>query len=129
MNAVFECIAKWETAYALSYGSPILRSVILKRTGLNLYQYRKQIKELKENGLIRYERYIERIYCEGYLEDCYFVQGWLPTSKGRQTELYVKIAEAEEERMKKHWEELGVEQLGENLAIFIYRRTSTYKRF
>ena len=23
MNAVFECIAKWETAYTLSYGSPI----------------------------------------------------------------------------------------------------------
>lgn len=109
MNAVFECIAKWETAYALSYGSPMLRSVILKRTGLNLYQYRKQIKELKENGLIRYERYIERIYCEGYLEDCYFVQGWLPTAKGRQTEVYIEIAEAEEKRMKKHWEELGVE--------------------
>jgi hypothetical protein len=33
----------------------------------------------------------------------------LPTAKGRQTELYVKIAEAEEKRMKKHWEELGVE--------------------
>lgn len=109
MNAVFECIAKWETAYAMSYGSPILRSVILRETGLNLYQYRKQIKELKENGLIKYVRYIERVYCEGYLEDCYFEQGWLPTAKGRQTELYKEIAEAEEERMKKHWEELGVE--------------------
>lgn len=29
MNAVFECIAKWETAYALSYGSPMPRSAIL----------------------------------------------------------------------------------------------------
>lgn len=114
MNAVFECIAKWETAYALSYGSPMLRSVILKRTGLNLYQYRKQIKELKENGLIKYVRHIQRDYSDGYLEEpylesCYFVQGWLPTDKGRQTELYVKIAEAEEKRMEKHWEELGVE--------------------
>lgn len=108
MNAVFECIAKWETAYTLSYGSPILRSVILRETGLNLYQYRKQIKELKENGIIEYVRYIERDYCEGYLEDCYFEQGWLPTNKGRQTELYKKIAEAEEKRMEKHWEELGV---------------------
>lgn len=109
MNAVFECIAKWETAYALSYGSPMPRSAILKRTGLNLYQYRKQIKELKENDLIEYIRYIERDYCEGYLEDCYFVQGWLPTNKGRQTELYKKIAEAEEKRMEKHWEDLGVD--------------------
>lgn len=109
MNAVFECTAKWETAYAMSYGSPILRSIILKRTGLNLYQYRKQIKELKDNGLIKYVRYIERVYCEGYLEDCYFVQGWLPTDKGRQTELYIKISDEEEERMKKHWKELGVE--------------------
>ena len=99
MNAVFECIAEWETAYALSYGSPILRSAILKRTGLNLYQYRKQIKELKENDLIEYVRYIE---------DCYFVQGWLPTNKGRQTELYKKIAEAEEKRMEKHWGNLGL---------------------
>ena len=129
MNAVFECIAKWETAYAMSYGSPILRSVILRETGLNLYQYRKQIKELKENGLIKYVRYIERVYCEGYLEDCYFEQGWLPTGKGRQMELYKEIAEAEERRMEKHWEELGVKQLGENLAIFIYKRASTYKRF
>lgn len=118
MNAVFECIAKWETAYALSYGSPILRSVILRETGLNLYQYRKQIKELKENGLIKYVRYIERDYCEGCFEGCYFEQGWLPTSKGRQTELYKEIAEAEEKRMEKYWEELGVKKLGENLAIF-----------
>lgn len=62
MNAVFECIAKWETAYDFSYGSPILRSTILKRTGLNLYQYRKQIKELKDNDLIKYVRHIQRVY-------------------------------------------------------------------
>lgn len=113
MNAVFECIAKWETAYDFSYGSPILRSTILKRTGLNLYQYRKQIKELKDNDLIKYVRHIQRVYSDGYLEtpyleDCYFIQGWLPTDKGRQTELYKKIAEAEEKRMEKHWGSLGL---------------------
>lgn len=105
MNAVFECIAKWETA---CYGSPILRSTILKRTGLNLYQYRKQIKELKDNDLIEYVRHIQRVYSDGYLEtpyleDCYFIQGWLPTDKGRQIEVYKKIAEAE----KKEWKNIG----------------------
>lgn len=106
MNAVFECIAKWESAYLLHYGSPIFRSAILKSTGLNLYQYRNQIKELKDNDLIKYVRYMQRDYCEGYLEDCYFVQGWLLTEKGRQTELFKKIAEAEEKRMEKFFGEL-----------------------
>lgn len=108
MNAVFECIAKWETAYTFSYGSPMLRRTILERTGLNLYQYRKQIKELKDNDLIKYVRHIQRDYSDGYLENCYFIQGWLPTEKGRQTEVYKKIAEAEEKRVEKHWEDLGV---------------------
>ena len=109
MNAVFEAIVWWEANYGLSFGYPMPRSAIMNQEGLNLYQYRKQIKELKDNGLIKYVRYIERVYCEGYLEDCYFVQGWLPTDKGRQTELYIKISDEEEERMKKHWKELGVE--------------------
>ena len=108
MDAVFECIAKWEANYGLSFGYPMPRSAIMHQEGLNLYQYRKQIKELKEKGLIEYTRYMEYDFCEGYLQDSYLVQGWLPTSKGRQTELYKEIAEAEEKRMEKHWEELGV---------------------
>ena len=103
MNAVFECIAKWETAYAMSYGSPILRSIILKRTGLNLYQYRKQIKELKDNGLIEYTRYMEYDFCEGYLQDSYLVQGWLLTGKGRETEEYKKASIEAQEILEKHF--------------------------
>ena len=73
MNAVFNSIVKWESNYAMSYGCPLSRSVIMRQNNLNLYQYRKQVKELKEKGLIKYERYIERTYCEGFLEDVYFV--------------------------------------------------------
>ena len=36
----------------MSYGSLILRSVILRETGLTYISIGKQIKELKENGLI-----------------------------------------------------------------------------
>ena len=88
MNAVFNSIVKWESNYAMSYGCPLSRSVIMRQNNLNLYQYRKQVKELKEKGLIKYERYIERVYCEGFLQDVYFVQGWLLTDKGRNTELF-----------------------------------------
>lgn len=88
MNAVFNSIVKWESNYAMSYGCPLSRSAIMRQNSLNLYQYRKQVKELKEKDLIKYERYIERVYCEGFLQDVYFVQGWLLTDKGRNTELF-----------------------------------------
>lgn len=100
MNAVFNSIVKWESNYAMSYGCPLSRSVIMRQNNLNLYQYRKQVKELKEKGLIKYERYIERTYCEGFLEDVYFVQGWLLTDKGRNTELFKQALEQAEKRVE-----------------------------
>lgn len=114
MNAVFNSIVKWESNYAMSYGCPLSRSVIMRQNNLNLYQYRKQVKELKEKGLIKYERYIERTYCEGFLEDVYFVQGWLLTDKGRNTELFKQALEQAEKRVENYlW------QLGKILAIFL----------
>ena len=115
MNAVFNSIVKWESNYAMSYGCPLSRNVIMRQNKLNLYQYRKQVKELKGKGLIKYERYIERTYCEGFLEDVYFVQGWRLTSEGRNTELFKQsLAEAEKRVENYLW------QLGEILAIFIW---------
>lgn len=97
MNAVFDAIVWWEANYALSFGYPLPRSAIMYEKGLNLYQYRKQIKELKENELITYTRYMEHDFCEGYLQDSYFVQGWVLTRKGRKTEEYQKaLLKAEE---------------------------------
>lgn len=46
MNAVFEAIVWWEANYGLSFGYPLPRSAIMHEKGLNIYQYRKQIKEL-----------------------------------------------------------------------------------
>lgn len=100
MNAVFKSIVNWESDYAINFGCPLSRSVIMRQNSLNLYQYRKQVKELKEKGLIKYERYIERVYCEGFLQDVYFVQGWLLTSKGRDTELFKKALEQAEKRVE-----------------------------
>lgn len=114
MNAVFKSIVNWESNYAMSYGCPLSRSVIMRQNNLNLYQYRKQVKELKDKGLIKYERYIERTYCEGFLEDVYFVQGWRLTRKGRNTELFKQALEQAEKRV-----ESILWQLGEILAIFI----------
>lgn len=115
MNAVFKSIVNWESNYAMSYGCPLSRSVIMRQNNLNLYQYRKQVKELKDKGLIKYERYIERTYCEGFLEDVYFVQGWRLTSEGRNTELFKQALEQAEKRVENIlW------QLGEILAIFIW---------
>ena len=96
MNAVFKSIVNWES----SYGCPLSRSVIMRQNNLNLYQYRKQVKELKDKGLIKYERYIERTYCEGFLEDVYFVQGWRLTRKGRNTELFKQALEQAEKRVE-----------------------------
>lgn len=92
MNAVFEAVVWWEANYGLSFGYPLPRSAIMHEKGLKLYQYRKQIKELKENGLIAYTRYIEYDFCEGYLQDSYLVQGWMLTEKGRETEDYQKAS-------------------------------------
>lgn len=92
MNAVFEAIVWWEANYGLSFGYPMPRSAIMNQEGLNLYQYRKQIKELKEKGLIEYTRYMEYDFCEGYLQDSYLVQGWLLTGKGKETEEYQKAS-------------------------------------
>lgn len=100
MNAVFKSIVNWESNYAMSFGCPLSRSVIMRQNNLNLYQYRKQVKELKEKDLIKYERYIERTYCEGFLEDVYFVQGWLLTGKGRNTELFKQALEQAEKRVE-----------------------------
>ena len=100
MNAVFNSIVKWESNYGMSFGRPLSRSAIMRQNSLNLYQYRKQVKELKEKGLIKYERYIERTYCEGFLEDVYFVQGWLLTGKGRNTELFKQALEQAEKRFE-----------------------------
>lgn len=100
MNAVFKSIVNWESNYGMSYGCPLSRSVIMRQNNLNLYQYRKQVKELKDKGLIKYERYIERTYCEGFLEDVYFVQGWRLTRKGRNTELFKQALEQAEKRVE-----------------------------
>ena len=62
MNAVFEAIVWWEANYGLSFGYPMPRSAIMNQEGLNLYQYRKQIKELKEKGLIEYTRYMSTTF-------------------------------------------------------------------
>ena len=116
MNAVFNSIVNWESNYAMSYGCPLSRSVIMRQNKLNLYQYRKQVKELKEKGLIKYERYIERTYCEGFLEDVYFIQGWRLTDKGRNTELFKQALEQAENRVENYlW------SLGEILAIFLFK--------
>lgn len=102
MNAVFKSIVNWESNYAMSYGCPLSRSAIMRQNSLNLYQYRKQVKELKEKDLIKYERYIERVYCEGFLQDVYFVQGWLLTDKGRNTELFKQTLAEAEKRVKNY---------------------------
>lgn len=55
MNAVFKSIVNWESNDAMSFGCLLSRSVIMRQNNLNLYQYRKQVKELKEKDLIKYE--------------------------------------------------------------------------
>lgn len=100
MNTVFNSIVKWEANYGMSFGCPLSRSVIMRQNRLNLYQYRKQVKELQGKDLIKYERYIERVYCEGFLEDVYFVQGWRLTGKGRNTELFKQALEQAEKRFE-----------------------------
>ena len=92
MNAALEAIVWWEANYGLSFGYPMPRSAIMHQEGLSLYQYRKQIKELKQSGLIEYKRYMEYDYCEGYLQDSYLVRGWILTGKGRETETYKKAS-------------------------------------
>lgn len=52
--------------------------------------------------MIKYERYIERVYCEGFLQDVYFVQGWLLTDKGRNTELFKQTLAEAEKRVKNY---------------------------
>lgn len=47
MNAVFEAIVWWEVNYGLSFGYPLPRSAIMHEKGLNIYQYRKQIKKIE----------------------------------------------------------------------------------
>lgn len=113
MNAVFEAIVWWEANYGLSFGYPMPRSAIMHQEGLSLYQYKKQIKELKQSGLIEYKRYMEYDYCEGYLQDSYLVQGWILTGKGRETEEYKKASIEAQEIFEKHFG-----QLGENPSYF-----------
>ena len=40
-------------------------------------------------------------YCEGYLQDNYFVQGWLLTDKGRETELFKQVLEEAQKQIEK----------------------------
>lgn len=101
MNAVFESIVRWEANYGISFGYPLPRGAIMHQNNLSLYQYKKQVKDLKDKCLIKYKRYVEFEYCEGYLQDSYFVQGWLLTDKGRETELFKQVLEEAQKQIEK----------------------------
>lgn len=93
--SVLQIIANFTADFVSTQGNPCPKSVIVGSLGLTDYQYRKEIKKLTEDGLIRFERWVEH---DEY--DTFFIQGWYLTDKGRETEEYKKAHERVREVFK-----------------------------
>lgn len=94
--SVLSTIARHEADFVATQGYPCCKSIIIHRNRLNEYQYRKEIKILKEKGLIKFRRWIEHDESE-YT----FVQGWYLTDKGTETPEYQRACDDVNERMLK----------------------------
>ena len=95
---MLEFIASWELDYIVSGGIPVTRMIITEHTGMDGKTYRKEIRKLKKEGLIRAERvYFRDWYEEGVGLN---VRGWALTEKARKLESVKRIEKEIEERIK-----------------------------
>ena len=85
---------------------PYPSTALSKVCNLSLYEIRKELKRLKEQGLVASDR-----YCEQTDEGNYIVNGYILTEKARKTEEY-KRAWREERRLFK--ECFGIDIGGDN---------------
>lgn len=69
---------------------PVPSTCLSHLTGMSLYQTRKKLKELKEQGLVDSDLYVEMGE-----ERPILVRGYIVTEKGKQTEEYKHAHEAE----------------------------------
>lgn len=78
--SVLSTIANFQADFVSTCGYPCPKSVIIKENDLTDYQYSKEIKKLKDEGLIKFSRWVET---DEY--DYYFIQGWYLTPVGKKT--------------------------------------------
>lgn len=78
--SVLSTIANFQADFVSTCGYPCPKSVIIKENGLTDYQYSKEIKKLKDEGLIKFSRWVEKDEYESY-----FIQGWYLTPAGKET--------------------------------------------
>lgn len=95
---LLEFIASWELDYIVSGGLPATRMIITEHIGTDGKTYRKEIRKLKKEGLIRAVRVnIGDYFEEGSGLD---IVGWELTEKARNLEMMKRIKKEVEDRIE-----------------------------
>lgn len=95
---LLEFIASWGLDYIVSGGMPVTRMIITEHIGMDGKTYRKEIRKLKKEGLIRTTRVsIDNYFEEGSGLD---IVGWELTEKARELESVKRIEKEIEERIE-----------------------------
>lgn len=98
---ILEFIARKEFDYILSFGFPIPKSIIMSSFNIDEQTYQKEIRKLKNEGLIHSTYVI-------YEEDNIYHWGWFTTEKARELPNIKKIRN----ELNQRWNE-SLEMIGE----------------
>lgn len=98
MNDVLYRLCRHDVAIDMYSWVPYPSTSLSKSCGLSLYQTRKELKKLKEQGLV--DSFIDSISDD---EGTCVLRGYGVTKKGKQTEEYKKAWEEERKLCKEIW--------------------------
>lgn len=93
-SKVFEILCA-HTCNIMGGWYPYPARCIAECLNISLYKTRKELKRLKELGLVNSDH-----YCEVGEDGNYLINGWVITEQGRKTDIFKKCDEEEAERVR-----------------------------
>lgn len=99
-KSVFQVLCNHYADFMSSFGYPIPRKIIQDELGLSKYQVLKELRNLREKGLVRLVRinYYDDYDCENHL-----LIGYAVTDLGEKTNEYKIAYENVRRRIKQHF--------------------------
>lgn len=99
-KSVFQVLCNHYADFMITFGYPIQRKVIQDELGLSKYQALKELRNLREKGLVRLVRinYYDDYDCENHL-----LIGYAVTNLGKKTNEYKIAYEDVRRRIKQHF--------------------------
>lgn len=100
VKSIFQVLCNHYADFMITFGYPIPRKVIQDELGLSKYQVFKELRNLREKGLVRLVRinYYDDYDCENHL-----LIGYAVTNLGKKTNEYKIAYENVRRRIKQHF--------------------------